>query len=411
MWDGWYGLTPDDRVLHAGALQLDLHPRRRPDRPLGGRRHGARSTPARATAPSGPASPPPTARRSSPPAPGVYRQMLDAPDLARGFAGLRHGLSAGEALPAPVRAAWTRRDRQADLRGARHVGDLDLPLLLAGAARRSTARPATRSPAAASPCSPTTAPTPVPRGTEGLLAVSRRDPGLMLGYWSRPEETAAAFRGEWFVTGDRAVMRADGAIVSRGRADDLLERRRLPRQPGRDRGGAARPPRRRRGRRRRASRSAPASRSSPPSTCPHGPPPPEAELAAHCAARLARYKCPRAFHAVDGAAARRQRQAAPPPAEGDGRAMTRLEIVSDVVCPWCYLGAANLLRAHADARRRARSPSRWRPFQLDPTIPPEGIDRAAYLTREVRRPRAPRRAPTPGSRRWAARSASPTAST
>ena len=44
----------------------------------------------------------------------------------------------------------------------------------------------------------------------------------MLGYWRRPEETAAAFRGEWFVTGDRARMDRDGAIAHLGRADDLM---------------------------------------------------------------------------------------------------------------------------------------------------------------------------------------------
>ena len=58
--------------------------------------------------------------------------------------------------------------------------------------------------------------TPVPRGEDGCLAVSRRDPGLMLGYWRRPEETAGAFRGEWFVTGDRARMTPEGAIVHSG---------------------------------------------------------------------------------------------------------------------------------------------------------------------------------------------------
>jgi len=59
--------------------------------------------------------------------------------------------------------------------------------------------------------------------------------------------------------------------------------------------------------------------------------------------------------------------------------MTRLEIVSDVVCPWCYLGAANLLHAMTE---RGASPFAlaWRPFQLDPTIPPEGLDRTAYMT-------------------------------
>jgi predicted DsbA family dithiol-disulfide isomerase len=62
--------------------------------------------------------------------------------------------------------------------------------------------------------------------------------------------------------------------------------------------------------------------------------------------------------------------------------MTRLEIVSDVVCPWCYLGAANLLRALADRGRPSPFAIRWRPFQLDPTIPREGIDRAAYLARK-----------------------------
>jgi predicted DsbA family dithiol-disulfide isomerase len=59
--------------------------------------------------------------------------------------------------------------------------------------------------------------------------------------------------------------------------------------------------------------------------------------------------------------------------------MTRLEIVSDVVCPWCYLGAANLLRALADRGRPSPFAMRWRPFRLDPTLPPEGIDRGEYL--------------------------------
>ena len=40
---------------------------------------------------------------------------------------------------------------------------------------------------------------PLPPGEAGLLAIHRSDPGLMLGYWRRPEEDAAAFRGDWFV--------------------------------------------------------------------------------------------------------------------------------------------------------------------------------------------------------------------
>jgi predicted DsbA family dithiol-disulfide isomerase len=58
--------------------------------------------------------------------------------------------------------------------------------------------------------------------------------------------------------------------------------------------------------------------------------------------------------------------------------VTRLDIVSDPVCPWCYLGAANLMRAvtERDAHPFALT---WRAYQLNPDMPPEGVDRTAYL--------------------------------
>jgi predicted DsbA family dithiol-disulfide isomerase len=59
--------------------------------------------------------------------------------------------------------------------------------------------------------------------------------------------------------------------------------------------------------------------------------------------------------------------------------MTRLDIHSDVVCPWCYLGAANLLKALATREGAHPFAIRWHPFRLDPTIPPEGLDRDAYM--------------------------------
>ena len=61
--------------------------------------------------------------------------------------------------------------------------------------------------------------------------------------------------------------------------------------------------------------------------------------------------------------------------------MTRLEVISDVVCPWCYLGAANLMRA-VTAREGHPFAIRWRPYQLDPAIPAEGMDRTDYMTRK-----------------------------
>jgi predicted DsbA family dithiol-disulfide isomerase len=58
--------------------------------------------------------------------------------------------------------------------------------------------------------------------------------------------------------------------------------------------------------------------------------------------------------------------------------VTRLEIVSDPVCPWCYLGAANLMRA-VTSREGHPFAIAWRPYQLDPSIPRGGMDRAAYV--------------------------------
>lgn len=59
--------------------------------------------------------------------------------------------------------------------------------------------------------------------------------------------------------------------------------------------------------------------------------------------------------------------------------MTRLDIHSDVVCPWCYLGAANLLKALGAREGPHPLAISWHPFQLDPTIPSAGLDRAEYM--------------------------------
>lgn len=55
-----------------------------------------------------------------------------------------------------------------------------------------------------------------------------------------------------------------------------------------------------------------------------------------------------------------------------------IDIVSDVVCPWCYVGRARLKKA-LDTVSEIPVELRWRPFQLDPTLPPAGKDRRAYL--------------------------------
>ncbi|TGQ47762.1 DsbA family protein [Mesorhizobium sp. M00.F.Ca.ET.216.01.1.1] len=55
-----------------------------------------------------------------------------------------------------------------------------------------------------------------------------------------------------------------------------------------------------------------------------------------------------------------------------------VDVVSDVVCPWCFIGQKRLDTAIA-AAGEVEVHVRWRPFQLDPTIPPEGKDRREYM--------------------------------
>ncbi len=58
--------------------------------------------------------------------------------------------------------------------------------------------------------------------------------------------------------------------------------------------------------------------------------------------------------------------------------MVKLDILSDPVCPWCYIGKALLYRA-LESKPEHPFTIEWHPFQLNPDMPPEGADRAAYL--------------------------------
>lgn len=55
-----------------------------------------------------------------------------------------------------------------------------------------------------------------------------------------------------------------------------------------------------------------------------------------------------------------------------------VDFVSDVICPWCYVGRRNLAAAIA-LRPALRVTSVWRPYQLYPGIPPQGMDRTAFM--------------------------------
>jgi predicted DsbA family dithiol-disulfide isomerase len=56
-----------------------------------------------------------------------------------------------------------------------------------------------------------------------------------------------------------------------------------------------------------------------------------------------------------------------------------IEIYSDVVCPWCYIGKRRLERALDQLNGAAQARITWRPFELNPTMPKEGMKRTTYL--------------------------------
>ncbi|WP_071795657.1 DsbA family oxidoreductase [Natronohydrobacter thiooxidans] len=58
--------------------------------------------------------------------------------------------------------------------------------------------------------------------------------------------------------------------------------------------------------------------------------------------------------------------------------MIPLDIYSDPICPWCYIGKARLDRA-LESRPDHPFEIRWHPFQLNPDMPPEGMSRDEYM--------------------------------
>jgi predicted DsbA family dithiol-disulfide isomerase len=58
-----------------------------------------------------------------------------------------------------------------------------------------------------------------------------------------------------------------------------------------------------------------------------------------------------------------------------------VEVISDVICPWCYIGKRRLEKAIAALQGRHDIHVRWHPFQLNPTMPKDGISLKEYRSR------------------------------
>lgn len=215
MREGWYGLRESDRLLHAGAMNWTFT--------LGTGLLDPWAMGATALVPvagTPPAQLPLYLKRFDATlfaaAPGVYRQMLKAHpilDLPR----LRHGLTAGDALSDPLRTAW----------GVATGKPLYEAFGLSECSTFLSASPASGELAMRAQPGRTIAligpdGAPVPIGTAGVIGIHRSDPGLFLTYAGADAEAAGKFAGDWFLTGDMAVMAADGSIGTLGRADDMM---------------------------------------------------------------------------------------------------------------------------------------------------------------------------------------------
>lgn len=222
MYQGWYCIAPADRLMHAGSFNWTYT--------MGTGLTDPWANGATAIVYTGEKDPALWPRLMQAfdvtifaAVPGVYRQMLKygAPSRAA-LPALRHGLTAGEALPNAVADEW--RDRTGSpLYEALGQSEISTYISSApGIPRKpgTVGRPqAGRSVAILDEDG---GEEPLAPGRQGLIAVHRSDPGLMLGYWKRPEEEAEVYRESWFIGGDAGVMDEEGYVTHLGRHNDLM---------------------------------------------------------------------------------------------------------------------------------------------------------------------------------------------
>ena len=217
MWDGWYGLQPSDRVLHAGAFNWTFT--------LGTGLLDPWTIGATALIPA-PGTPPEALalllKRHDATifaaAPGIFRKLL-ASDAPLPLPKLRHALAAGEKLPEALRSRW-----QAATGTEVHeaLGMSECSTFVSGSPARPAPPGTLGYPQAGRRIAILTPEgDAVPQGETGILAIHRSDPGLMLGYLT-PDGPDLPLTGDWFLTGDLVSADPDGALRYHGRRDDLM---------------------------------------------------------------------------------------------------------------------------------------------------------------------------------------------
>lgn len=223
MYQGWYGISSDDRMLHAGAFNWTFT--------LGTGLTDPWANGATAivfTGEKGPNVWPHLIRAAQATifagVPGVYRQILKyAADGPLKLGRLRHGLTAGEGPPASLFEDWLARTGT-PLYEALGMSEIStyiscsptVPRKPGAVGKAQAGRRVAILPAEGGS-------TPLPPRQEGLLAVHRSDPGLMLGYWRRPAEEAEVMRDEWFTGGDIGSIDDDGYVTHLGRSNEIMK--------------------------------------------------------------------------------------------------------------------------------------------------------------------------------------------
>ena len=222
MYQGWYGITPNDRMLHAGAFNWTYT--------LGTGLIDPWANGATSIIFSGDKKPDvwPSLIRATgatlfAAVPSLVRQILKyaAPgplDLGH----LRHALIAGERPSEDLFDKW-RRQTGTELYEALGMSEVSTYISSSPTVPRrpgTTGKPQPGRHVVILPLDEGV--TPLPAGEEGLIAIHRTDAGLMLGYWNRADEEARVYRGDWFLGGDLGVMDEDGYISHTGRANDIM---------------------------------------------------------------------------------------------------------------------------------------------------------------------------------------------
>ncbi len=222
-YQGWYGIRPDDVMLHAGAFNWTYTLGTGLIDPWA---NGVTSCifVGEKTPEIWPAVIRKTGATLFAAVPGLFRQILKyAPPGPLDIRPLRHGLIAGEAPAASLFDDWRARTGT-ELYEALGMSEISTYVSTCPGMERKPGSPGRGQPGRRVAILPVEGGTePLPPGEEGLLAVHRSDPGLMLGYWNRPDEENEVYRGDWFLGGDLAVMDDEGYIFHQGRANDVMK--------------------------------------------------------------------------------------------------------------------------------------------------------------------------------------------